>query len=114
LKFGLARSPAEEVTRSCGEVNDLIKGLFGSKGFSARFRQPSILAMVICPDASKAQNDIAAVSAPFGALGRQRALGLDPPLKLFVQSPMAGLSNHDRIRRADRFPLAFRKARKSE
>jgi len=70
--------------------------------------------MVICPDASKAQNYITAVSAPCYALGRQRDLGLYPPLKRFVQSVMTGLSNHDRIRRADRFPQAFRKARESE
>jgi hypothetical protein len=70
--------------------------------------------MVICPDTSTAQNYIAAVSAPFDELGRQHGLGLYPPLKLLVQSVMAALSNHDRIRRPDRFPLAFRKARESE
>jgi hypothetical protein len=32
-------------------------------GGSARLSQPSILRMVICPDASSAQNNIAAVSA---------------------------------------------------
>jgi hypothetical protein len=52
----------DEVTRSWAEINDPVKGL------SAGFRQPSILAMVIRPDASEAQNDIAAVSAPLGAL----------------------------------------------
>jgi hypothetical protein len=44
LEFVLARSPAD---------NDLIKGL------SARFRPPSILRMVFCPGASKAQNNVA-------------------------------------------------------
>jgi hypothetical protein len=70
--------------------------------------------MVICSDASTAQNYIAAVSAPFDELGRPHGLGLDAPLELLAQSVMAGLSNHDRIRRADRFPLALRKARESE
>ena len=39
--------------------------------------------------------------------GRQHGLRLDPSLELFMQSL-------DRIRRADRFPLAFRKAREGE
>jgi hypothetical protein len=39
--------------------------------------------------------------------GRQHGLRLDPSLELFMQSL-------DRIRRADRFPLAFRKARERE
>src|SRR5580704_12153715 len=39
--------------------------------------------------------------------GRQHGLRLDPLLELFMQSL-------DRIRRADRFPLAYRKARERE
>jgi hypothetical protein len=57
--------------------------------------------MVIRPDASKAQNTIAAVSASFDALRRLHDLGLDPPPKLFVQSLMGGLSDHDRIQCPD-------------
>src|SRR3981189_2831757 len=34
-----------------------------AEGFSARFRQPSTLRIVIWPEASRAQNNIAAVSA---------------------------------------------------
>jgi|GEM_PF-5543644 len=66
-----------------GEVNDPIKGP------SARFRQPSILRMVIRPDASTAQNYIEAVSAPFDELGRQHGLGLDPPLANRSRPPRA-------------------------
>src|ERR1700730_17562071 len=84
LEFVWRDLQRDEVTRSCGEVNELIKGL------SAKFRHPSISRMVICPDASTAQNYIAAVSAPFDELGRQHGLGLDPPLELLVQSVMAG------------------------
>jgi hypothetical protein len=69
--------------------------------------------MVFRLDASKAQNTIAAVSASFGAR-RQHDPGLDPALKLFAQSRMAGLSNHHRIRCPDRFPLAFREACEGE
>jgi hypothetical protein len=54
---------------------DLIKRPFG---------EPSILRMVICPDAGKTQNYIAAVSVPFGAQKAARP-------------------------HAKRFPLAFRK-----
>jgi opacity protein-like surface antigen len=43
----------DEVTRSRGEVNDLINGPFGEVS-------PSMSRMVICPDASTAQNCIAA------------------------------------------------------
>jgi hypothetical protein len=89
----------DEVTRLCGEVKDLIGRLLGEA--------PSTLRIVIWPEASKAQNNIAAVSAPFDELRRQHGLGLDPPLELFVQSL-------DCIRCPDRFPLAFREAREGE
>jgi len=56
--------------------------------------------MVICPDASKAQNSIAAVSAPFDALEAARSGA--PPLELLVQSLLVNLSNHDRMRRPPR------------
>jgi hypothetical protein len=42
-----------------------------------------------------------------GFRGRQHGLRLDPSLELLLQSL-------DRIRRADRFPLAFREAREGE
>src|ERR1700730_17512883 len=53
LEFVLARYPAGRGYRSRGEVNDLIKGPFGEVS-------PSMSRMVICPDASTAQNYIAA------------------------------------------------------
>jgi hypothetical protein len=56
------------------------------------------LRIVIWPEASKAQNNIAAVFAEGGGVW-----GLDRPPKLFVESV-------DCIRRADRFPLAFDEA----
>jgi hypothetical protein len=56
--------------------------------------------MVVLPYAKKAQNDIAAVSADGNTVTR-----LDPPLELLVQ-PLDG------VRGPDRFPLAFREARK--
>ena len=70
--------------------------------FHLRLCQPSTLRMVICPEAIKAQNNIAAVFRR-----GQHGLGLDPPFELFVQSL-------NRIRCADRFPLAFREAREGE
>jgi hypothetical protein len=51
-----------------------------------RLRQPSTLRIVIWREANKAQNNIAAVSAPVEELRRQHGLGLDPPLEVFVQT----------------------------
>jgi hypothetical protein len=52
----------DEVTRSRGEVNDLINWPFGEVS-------PSMSRMVICPDASTAQNYIAAPSPSTSAGG---------------------------------------------
>lgn len=64
------------------------RSIIWSDGFSPRLCQPSTLRMVIWPEASKAQNNIAAVSAPFDERRRQEGLGLDPSFELFVQSLM--------------------------
>lgn len=67
-----------------------------------RLCQPSALRIVIWPEASRAQNNMAAVSAE-----DSKVCVFDPPLKLFMQP-------FDRIRRADQFPLAFRDACEGE
>jgi hypothetical protein len=62
--------------------------------------------MVICPEASKAQNNIAAVSAD----GRTVCVFIRrfyPSFEFFVQT-------FDGIGRSDRFPLLFRKAGEGE
>jgi hypothetical protein len=70
------------------------------RGLSARLRQPSTFA----------RSDQCAQQHRGGFRAGQHGLRLDPPLALFVQSPMVSLSNHDRMRCADRFSLAFRAA----
>ena len=65
-------------------------------GFVASVCQPSTLRMLIWPDASSAQNNIAAVS-------RQHGLCLDPSFELLVQSLNC-------IRRPRAAPLAWRQA----
>ena len=57
-----------------------------SVGLVASVCQPSILRMVICPEASSAQKSMAAVFR-----GRQDGLGLDAALKFFVQ-PFDGMA----------------------
>jgi hypothetical protein len=44
----------------------------------------------------------------------QNRLRLDPALELLWQFLMVSLSNHDRVRRADRLPLALWEAREGE
>ena len=78
-------------SRSRGEVRSAFR-----RGFASRRSRGG----VICPDASKAQNSIAAVSAPFDALEAARSGA--PPLELLVQSLLVNLSNHDRMRRPPR------------
>ena len=55
------------------------RSMHGRAGCSASVCHPSILRMVIWPEASKAQNSMAAVWL------RQHGLRLDAPLELFVQ-----------------------------
>ena len=50
-------------------------------GFVVSACQPSTLRMLICPEASSAQNNIAAVSAD-----GQHGLGFDPSLELLVET----------------------------
>ena len=55
---GIWRNPrGNDITASCGELNDLIGRLLDE------LRQPSTLRIVTRPEASKAQNDMAAVCA---------------------------------------------------
>jgi hypothetical protein len=91
----------DEVTASCGEVNELIRRL-PSKTLPAVDFAPGDLASSRARKTSRQFPRKAARSA------------LDPPLELFMESIMVSLSNHDRIQRADRFSLAFREAREGE
>jgi hypothetical protein len=52
-------------------------------GFVASVCQPLTFRMLICPEASSAQNNIAAVSADDR---RQHGLGFDPSLELLMQT----------------------------
>jgi hypothetical protein len=65
-------------------------------------------------DSNGVHSQCAAVRTRTLPLHRQHGLGPDPPPELFVQSLMVSLPNHDRMRRADRFPLALGKAREAE
>src|SRR6202171_5031985 len=71
-------------------------------GFVESVCQPSTLRMLICPEASSAQNNIAAVSA-----GGRNSLGFVPSLKFFVQT-------FDCICGAYTAPLARRQASEGE
>lgn len=57
-----------------------------------------------------AQNNIAAVSAPFDELRRLHDLRLNSPPELLVQTLLVSLSNSNCIQHADRFASAFRGA----
>jgi hypothetical protein len=68
---------------------------------SARLCQPSTLRIVIWPEASRVQNNMAAISAE------------DSTVCVLIRRLNSSCSL-DRIRRADRFPLAFRETREGE
>src|SRR6266567_2789105 len=71
-------------------------------GLAASVCQPSTLRMLIWPDASRAQNSIAAVSAE-----GQHGLGLDPSLELLMEA-------FDRVCGARAPPLARWQASEGE
>jgi hypothetical protein len=79
----------DEVTRSCGEVNDLIARLLGET-----------LPTVCLAHRNLARGQQSPEQHGGGFCGRQHGLRLDPPLELLVQS-------FDCIRCSDRLPLAF-------
>jgi hypothetical protein len=101
-RIRLAAKPANEPARQ-GDPLDRLFALF-----------ERLLDYCTELDSNGMHSQCAAVRTRTLPLHRQHGLGPDPPPELFVQSLMVSLPNHDRMRRADRFPLALGKAREAE